>query len=83
MRLSRVDRVSGIGRWWDGVELWIIGLPFIPQVLVVLAVLIPVAVLVARLLDPLVGGMLRLLAARPRTATRTDTAAAATVETED
>lgn len=75
--------MSGIGRWWDGVELWIIGLPFIPQVLVVLAVLIPVAVLVARLLDTLVGGGLRLLAARPRTGTRTDTAAAQAAKTED
>lgn len=75
--------MSGIGRWWDGVELWIIGLPFIPQVLVVLIVSIPLAALVARVLDPLVGGVLRLVAARRPDATRTDTAAAQAVETED
>lgn len=75
--------MSGIGRWWDGVELWIIGLPFIPQVLVVLAVLIPVAMLLARLLDTLVGGGLRLLAARAKAGTRTDPATAAAAETED
>jgi len=75
--------VSGIGRWWDGVELWIIGLPFIPQVLVVLAVLLPVAMLLARLLDTLVGGGLRLLAARPRAGAKTDTAPARAAKTED
>ncbi|WP_374700944.1 hypothetical protein [Rhodococcus globerulus] len=33
-----VERIAG---WWDGVELWIAGLPFIPQVVLVLAVVVP------------------------------------------
>ncbi|WP_430333176.1 hypothetical protein [Rhodococcus sp. ACT016] len=37
--------------WWDGAELWVAGLPFIPQVVLVLAVMIPACFGIAWLLD--------------------------------
>src|SRR5699024_2612919 len=43
--------VDAIVRWWDGVELWVTGLPFILQVVVVMVVLVPLAALVAIGLD--------------------------------
>lgn len=53
--------VSGLGNWWDSVELWVTGLPFVPQVIVVMAVLVPLAGGVAWLLDNVLAGALRLL----------------------
>lgn len=44
-----------MAQWWDGVELWIAGLPFVPQVVLTLGVLIPLAGLAAAGLDRLVG----------------------------
>jgi hypothetical protein len=43
-----VDRIAG---WWDGVELWIAGRPFIPQVVLVLAGVVPLCAGVAIGLD--------------------------------
>jgi hypothetical protein len=43
--------VNAVGSWWDGVELWIAGLPFIPQVAVVLAVVVPAAAITAYVVD--------------------------------
>jgi len=43
--------VDQLANWWDGAELWIAGLPFIPQVVLVLAVMIPVCFGIAWLLD--------------------------------
>lgn len=40
-----------LANWWDGAELWIAGLPFIPQVLLVLAVMIPACFGIAWMLD--------------------------------
>ncbi|MDY6809040.1 hypothetical protein GIY30_06350 [Gordonia sp. HNM0687] len=40
--------------WWDGVEEWLTGLSFVPQLLVTLVVVIPFAVLVAAALNVLV-----------------------------
>lgn len=39
--------MEAIGRWWDGVELWVTGLPFALQALVVMVVLVPLCALVA------------------------------------
>lgn len=47
--------MGGLARWWDGVELWATGLPFIAQVTVVLAVVAPLCALGARGLDRIVG----------------------------
>ncbi|MET8776414.1 hypothetical protein ABZV58_15490 [Nocardia sp. NPDC004654] len=43
-----MHRVAG---WWDGFELWVAGLPFIPQFLVVLVGMVPVSFGIAYLLD--------------------------------
>ena len=43
-----VDRMAS---WWDGFELWIAGLPFVPQVALVLLVMVPVCRGLAWLLD--------------------------------
>ncbi|MAU84242.1 hypothetical protein VX037_07750 [Gordonia sp. Z-3] len=40
--------------WWDGVEEWLTGLSFVPQLLVTLVVVIPFAVVVAAVLNVLV-----------------------------
>ena len=53
--------MSGLWNWWDSVELWVTGLPFVPQVAVVMVVLVPLAALLARALDVLLTGVFRLL----------------------
>lgn len=40
-----------LGTWWDSVELWLVGLPFVLQVPVVFVVLVPVCGVVAVALD--------------------------------
>jgi hypothetical protein len=41
-------------RWWDGVELWVAGQGFVPQVVLILAVAVPLAWLAAGALDRVV-----------------------------
>ncbi|MEU6560354.1 hypothetical protein [Nocardia nova] len=50
-----------IAGWWDGFELWVAGLPFIPQFVVVLVGAIPVSFLLAYLLDRGLRAVLRAL----------------------
>ncbi|GAA2070897.1 hypothetical protein [Williamsia deligens] len=50
--------MNGIRTWWDGVEAWLTGLSFLPQLLVSLAVLVPAAVIVAVALNALVSVVL-------------------------
>ncbi|GAB35808.1 hypothetical protein [Gordonia otitidis] len=40
--------------WWDSVEEWLTGLSFVPQLLVTLVVVIPVAIGIALVLNVLV-----------------------------
>ncbi|WP_238419935.1 hypothetical protein [Gordonia sp. 'Campus'] len=40
--------------WWDSVEEWLTGLSFVPQLLVTVAVVIPLAILIAFVLSILV-----------------------------
>lgn len=40
-----------IAGWWDGFELWVAGLPFVAQFVVVLAGMVPVSVGIAYSLD--------------------------------
>ncbi|AWK72109.1 hypothetical protein CBI38_11480 [Rhodococcus oxybenzonivorans] len=47
--------------WWDGFELWIAGLPFVPQVALVLLVMVPVCRGVAWLLDRALAAVFVLL----------------------
>lgn len=44
----------GLVDWWNGVELWMLGLPFGFQFAIVMAVLLPLCVLVAWLIDRIV-----------------------------
>jgi len=53
-----VERIAG---WWDGFELWVAGLPFIPQFFVVLVGMVPVSFAIAYLLDRGLRAVLRLL----------------------
>jgi hypothetical protein len=57
----RVDRVSGILNWWDGVELWLSGLGFVAQTAVVMPVVLLLAYGVAVLLDGALGNGIRVL----------------------
>lgn len=50
-----------IAEGWDAVELWIAGLPFAPQLLVVLLVVLPVSYGIARALDATLMAVLRVL----------------------
>ncbi|MGN2640826.1 hypothetical protein ACWEKT_13970 [Nocardia takedensis] len=53
-----MDRIAG---WWDGFELWVAGLPFIPQFLVVLLGMVPISFAIAFLLDRALREIMRLL----------------------
>lgn len=56
--------MNGIAGWWDSFELWVAGLPFIPQFLVVLIGMVPISFALAYLLDRGLRGVLRLLGER-------------------
>ncbi|MEU7632381.1 hypothetical protein AB0C34_20685 [Nocardia sp. NPDC049220] len=51
-----MHRIAG---WWDGFELWVAGLPFIPQFLVVLVGMVPISFAIAYGLDRLLRAVLR------------------------
>ncbi|MCH5643084.1 MULTISPECIES: hypothetical protein [unclassified Gordonia (in: high G+C Gram-positive bacteria)] len=53
--------MSSFFTWWDGVEEWLTGLSFVPQLLVTLAVVVPVAIVTAIVLNLLVEGVLSVL----------------------
>ncbi|TCN56919.1 hypothetical protein EV641_10257 [Rhodococcus sp. SMB37] len=43
-----------VASWWDGFELWLAGLSFVPQAALVLIVMVPLCGVVAWLLDRVV-----------------------------
>ncbi len=47
--------VNGFLSWWDGVELWLSGLGFVLQTIVVMPVVLALAYLVALVLDAMLG----------------------------
>ncbi|MBV5243188.1 MULTISPECIES: hypothetical protein [Mycolicibacterium] len=53
--------MDGFLNWWDSVELWLSGLPFIAQTLVVMPVVLALAFGTAVLLDLLLGSSIRIL----------------------
>jgi len=59
--------MGGFLNWWDGVELWLSGLPFIAQAVVVMPVVLAVAYGIAVLLDGALGNGVRLLKLARRT----------------
>ena len=53
--------MGGLLSWWDGVELWLSGLGFVLQTIVVMPVVLALAYGLAVLLDGALGRGLRLL----------------------
>jgi hypothetical protein len=53
--------VGGLLSWWDGVELWLSGLPFVAQTAMVMPVVLALAYGTAILLDGALGNGIRLL----------------------
>jgi hypothetical protein len=56
-----VSPVNGLLSWWDGVELWLSGLGFVLQTIVVMPVVLVLAYLVAVGLDSGLGRGIRLM----------------------
>ena len=54
-------RVAGFLSWWDSVELWLSGLPFLGQTVVVMPVVLALAYGIAVVLDGTLGRGIRLL----------------------
>jgi hypothetical protein len=50
-----VSPVNGILSWWDGVELWLSGLGFVFQSIVVMPVVLALAYLIAVAMDAMLG----------------------------
>lgn len=60
--MDSVGLVNGFLNWWDGNELWLSGLAFVLQAMVVMPVVLAVAYVTAALLDAVLGrgiGVLR------------------------
>ncbi len=53
--------VNGFLNWWDGIELWLSGLAFVVQAMVVMPVVLALAYVTAVLLDSLLGKGIRLM----------------------
>lgn len=53
--------MDGFLNWWDGVELWLSGLSFVAQTVVVMPVVLVLAFVVAVVLDSLLGNGIRIL----------------------
>jgi hypothetical protein len=53
--------MGGFLNWWDSVELWLSGLGFVAQVVVVMPVVLALAYGIAILLDGALGNGIRLL----------------------
>jgi hypothetical protein len=53
--------MSGFLNWWDGNELWLSGLAFVLQAMIVMPVVLAVAYITAVLLDGLLGRGIKLM----------------------
>lgn len=53
--------MTGLLNWWDGVELWLSGLAFVLQAMVVMPVVLVLAYVVATVLDGLLGKGIQLM----------------------
>jgi hypothetical protein len=56
-----VSPVNGFLSWWDGVELWLSGLGFVFQSLVVMPVVLLLAYVIAAGLDAMLGRGIQLM----------------------
>ncbi|MGO9154980.1 hypothetical protein [Mycobacterium sp.] len=59
--------MNGLLNWWDGIELWLSGLAFVLQALVVMPVVLALAYVTALLLDRLLGKGIELMRLLRRT----------------
>lgn len=57
----RVVDVNAIADWWDGLELWLSGLPYVPQLVLVMVVVLPLAYGCATVFDVALARALALL----------------------
>ncbi|OBI13827.1 MULTISPECIES: hypothetical protein [unclassified Mycobacterium] len=53
--------MGGFLNWWDGNELWLSGLAFVLQAMIVMPVVLAVAYVTAGLLDRLLGKGIKLM----------------------
>ena len=56
-----MNLVNGLLNWWDSIELWLSGLAFVLQALVVMPVVLALAYVTAVLLDRLLGKGIQLM----------------------
>jgi len=56
-----VSAVNGFLSWWDGVELWLSGLGFVFQTIVVMPVVLVLAYVIAAGLDAMLGRGIQVL----------------------
>jgi hypothetical protein len=56
-----VGLVDGLLNWWDGIELWLSGLAFVLQALLVMPIALALAYVTAVLLDRLLGKGIQLM----------------------
>ena len=53
--------MGGFLSWWDSFELWLSGLPFVPQTLIVMPVVMGLAYLIAVAVDAVLGAGIRVV----------------------
>ena len=53
--------VRGLLSWWDGVELWLSGLGFVVQTIIVMPVVLLLAYVIALVIDAVLGYGIRVL----------------------
>ena len=53
--------MDGFLSWWDGVELWLSGLGFVPQTIVVMPVVLALAYGIALLLDVVLSNVIKVV----------------------
>ncbi len=53
--------MDGLLSWWDGVELWLSGLGFVVQTIIVMPVVLGLAYVVAVVIDTILGNGMRIL----------------------
>ncbi len=75
--------MHAIARWWDSVELWLTGLPFVLQVSLVMVVLAVIAMCVVRVLSALIDRVADALDSRLARAERSNAAGHGAVEGND
>ncbi|SBS73995.1 conserved hypothetical protein [uncultured Mycobacterium sp.] len=53
--------MQGLLSWWDGVELWLSGLSFVLQTIIVMPVVLLLAYVIAMVIDVILGNGIRVL----------------------